>query len=95
LFRREAATLETFGIDAMRFGGPPYRHNERRHIASHRGVVGDEGMSTHGTELMHAGKTAHVHPIPDLHVTAQGCVVCKYAVRTDIAVVTNMRPGHE
>ncbi len=95
LLGRVAATLQSFRIHAVRLGGTPHRHHERRHIARHRGVVRDERMRADLTELMNAGEAAHVHPVADDHVTAERAVVRQHTVRADDAVVADVRAGHE
>src|ERR1035441_2567383 len=39
LCRAEAAALQAHGVDAVRRRRPPDRHDIRRHITGHRGVV--------------------------------------------------------
>ena len=66
LLGRVAAPLQALGVDAVRLGRPADGHDERRHVARHRGVVGDERVRADLAELVHAGEAAHVHPVADL-----------------------------
>src|SRR6185369_9243090 len=80
---------------AVRLRRPTDGHGERRHVARHRGVVGNEGMRADHAELVHAGEAAHVHPVAHFDVPAERCVVREHAMRADHAVVPDMRAGHE
>ena len=51
--------------------GRPDRHDERRHIARHHGVVREEGVIADLRELMDGGQSAHDHPVAELDVAAE------------------------
>ena len=57
LLGREAAALEPFGIDRVRHGRVPDRHDVRRHVARHRRIVADERVRADLAELVDAASS--------------------------------------
>src|SRR5580692_4396571 len=71
LLGTEAAARQTLDVDAVRNRGSPDRHDVRRYVARHHGVVCDEGMRADARKLVRGGETPENRPIADVDVAPE------------------------
>src|SRR5688572_8675688 len=91
----EAAALQALAVDALGFRGRAGDQEVRRHVARHRGVVGEEGVRTDLAELVDRGVAGQDHPVAELHVAGECRAVRHDALAADDAVVRDVRVRHE
>src|SRR5580692_2225859 len=91
----EPAPFEPLRVHAVRSRGPADRHDVRRHIARHHGVVREKTVIADLGELVHGRESPHDHPVAELDVAAQGGAIRKHDLIAEPAVVRHVRIGHQ
>ena len=91
----ESAAIEADYIDAHEACTVPNGDSERNDIAIHSRLRRNHRMVTDTAPLLHRGKAANHHMVPDPRMTSKRCVVRKDGVIADNAVMRHMRRDKE